>query len=135
MQNTNIKNQDRFRQKVIFDKLKGPAGTDLDYVCDVRGKGFIYAELKCDGTRITKGQQILAENLLKNCKLPSFFLLLNHSTEPTEDIIIGDAIVNTIWMSFGSGDYHKSTKSRGRPFKEVKPEIEKLIHDRAKGIR
>ena len=103
MQDTKIKNQARFRQKVKFDNVSGYQGTDLDYVCDVKGKAMVYAEIKCEGTRITTGQKILAENLVKNSRIPSFFFSLTHNTDPSEDIILGGTKVEGLWHSEGDG--------------------------------
>ena len=127
MQDCTIKNEARFRQQVKFDKVAGMQATDIDYFCDIKGKAFIYAELKCKGAKMPKGQEIAAENLCKSSRIPVFFILLEHDTDPEDDIIAAEAKVAKIWFSKGDGILHTSTNSKGKEFAEVKATIERWV--------
>ena len=129
MQDTKIRNDERFRQKVKFDKIRGCQATDIDYFCDVKGKAFIFAEFKVEGKAISLGQRIAAERLVQSNTIPTYFFFLSHTTSADEDIIAGDAIVECYWAKDHNKNVACVTPKKREAFKDVKKRLEKRIRD------
>ena len=103
MKPTDIINQDKFRQALLFEDLRDDTtdyrtGTDIDFEYE-DGKLWIKAEVKEYGKEITTGQRILFERFVENLSnYKAFACVLWHGTPPEEDIYIKDCyLVRYYW--------------------------------------
>ena len=87
---TNIYNESRFQQKILFDGLgEGRKyGTDIDYSKDFGYKGFIAAEVKARGSDITQGQRIHFQQYADSCMRPYIPVVLEHDHPEGESILL-----------------------------------------------
>lgn len=95
-----IKNPARFDQKIDFSTfLHGT--TDIDFAFDVSNRLWVGAEVKVEGTDITRGQMLNGKGLVKDIgnNRPAFFLLCHHDTKASEAITADNLLVSTIWAS------------------------------------
>ena len=113
--NTNIYNKARFYQKVVFAGMDNKlAGTDIDYVCDIKGKAMVYAELKANNTKITVGQEIMMKNIVKSSKIPCLFIMATHKTPTThKDIVFSEAKVAFVYHNLHGDLLVKSETNKG----------------------
>lgn len=94
-----IYNPERLNQHFDFEALPFFA-TDIDSVTHILGRVWLFNEAKTEGTDITRGQEILAKDLVKGlgANQPTFFLITHHDTRPTETITGHNLMVSTVYF-------------------------------------
>ena len=105
MKPTDIVNQQKFRQALLFEDLRDDltdyrTGTDIDFEYE-DGRLWIKAEVKEYGKEITTGQRILFERFVENLSnYTAFACVLWHAAAPEEDIYIKDCyLMRYYWKS------------------------------------
>jgi hypothetical protein len=84
------------RQLVDFKGMDYGTGypTDIDGFLEIKGRVFIFVEMKFHGTDLSIGQRLAYEHLVDNINKPSIAIIAEHYiADPEEDIIMAKGIV------------------------------------------
>ncbi len=102
------KSKDLGRNLLLFEGLKFArtiSPTDIDMMLESRGEVMVFGEFKhVNSGKLTKGQQILFENLIDNLRIPAIAFLAIHDAEG--DVIAADCNIKGVY-------YNEEFKSTG----------------------
>jgi hypothetical protein len=111
---TTIKYPDRMAQNKDFRNLKlnGYTPSDIDVVYEVKGRVFIFGELKVEGTRLPTGQALLLQHIgdvLHAAGKSALIFVAEHDTVYTEAIDVGNLFVKSVYIT------HEGDERRRNP--------------------
>ncbi len=135
MKPTDIVNQQKFRQALLFEDLRDDptnrkTGTDIDFEYE-DGKVWIKAEVKQMGKKIPKGQKLLFERFADNIgNYTAVCFVLWHNVPPNEDIKIKDCLVAAYYWNGGTVREWHDTRDKKMTFKTA---FEHFVNKYGKG--
>jgi hypothetical protein len=107
MANTDyIYNPERFEQAGLRKGIEnlGVRSTDIDSLCELGGRGYLFVEFKTYGTDLNKSQRMTFTRLLQDLKKPAFLVVASHTTEPEEEIAQNAFVDEVYWNIPESGE-------------------------------
>ena len=135
MKPTDIVNQQKFRQALLFEDLRDDptnlrTGTDIDFEYE-DGRLWIKAEVKQMGKKIPTGQRILFERFVNNLSnYTAVCFILWHNVPSDEDIKIKDCLVAGYYSNVGSARKWHDVRHKKITFKRA---FKHLVDTRGRG--
>ena len=135
MKPTDIVNQQKFRQALLFEDLRDDqtnrkTGTDIDFEYE-DGRLWIKAEVKQMGKKIPTGQKLLFERFADNIgNYTAVCFILWHNAPPSEDIKIKDCLVAAYYWNRGAVRKWHDVRHKKIPFKTA---FKHLVDTRGRG--
>ena len=98
------RNPDRGRQLLLFDGMQygNITPSDLDGYIEYKDKGWVWVEAKVAGAEVPIGQRLAMERFCNDMGMAhkhAIAMVVEHSTEPWEDVHLRDCIVRELYWN------------------------------------